>query len=81
MTQDVQGFPQKGAPCGPPDAPAGTQTMMVTAYTPGQMIMVHVTPTIPHPGWYRIALVTGKSSSQTATSLPNRRGPRAILRR
>jgi hypothetical protein len=71
MTQDATGFPQKGAPCGPPDSPAGTLTMKVTAYTPGQTIMVHVTPTIPHPGWYRIALVTGKSSSQTATSLPN----------
>jgi hypothetical protein len=70
MSQDATGFPQKGAPCGPPDSPAGTLTMAVTSYQPGQMVTIKVTPTIPHSGWWRVALHTGKSSTQTTTTLP-----------
>jgi MYXO-CTERM domain-containing protein len=75
MSQDVRGGPQKNGPCAATGNtalgdPAGTPTKMVNA-VPGQMITVSVTATVPHPGWYRIALVEGASSTQTLTSFPD----------
>jgi MYXO-CTERM domain-containing protein len=78
MSQDATGYPQKGAPCGPPDSnTVGTPkaTMAVTAYQPGQMITIKVTPTVPHSGWWRVALHTGNSATQTTTTLPEASGP------
>jgi hypothetical protein len=74
------GNPQKGAPCGneAATAPAGTPTGVVTAFQAGQTISIQLIETIPHPGWYRIALVQGKSSTQTATSLPNPPGTTCV---
>jgi hypothetical protein len=77
MTQDSTGYPQKGAPCGPPDnQTVGTPmaTMAVTAYKPGDMVTIKVTPTVPHSGWWRVALHTGKSSTQTTTTFPEAGG-------
>jgi hypothetical protein len=78
MSQDGVGGPQKNGPCaavpntGLGDI-AGTPTGMVTGVLPGQTLSVSVTATIGHPGWYRIALVEGPSSTQTLTSLPDPR--------
>jgi MYXO-CTERM domain-containing protein len=44
---------------------------MVTAVMPGQTLSVSVTSTIAHPGWWRIALHEGASSTQTLTTLPD----------
>jgi MYXO-CTERM domain-containing protein len=38
---------------------------------PGQTLSVSVTSTIAHPGWWRIALHEGASSTQTLTTLPD----------
>ena len=74
MSQDSAGAPQKVGPCAAmpdPRGKPGTPTLAVTAYQSGQTISVKVTATIPHPGWYRIALAKGKSATQTLTSLPD----------
>jgi MYXO-CTERM domain-containing protein len=77
MSQDPvsNGGPQKNGPCGVvPGTNAGevpgTPTGIVNGFPPGQPISVTVTSTIDHPGWYRIALVPGPSSTQTGASLP-----------
>jgi MYXO-CTERM domain-containing protein len=76
LSQDNVGGPQKNGPCaavantGLGDV-MGTPTNMVTAFTPGQTVSVSVTATIAHPGWWRIALVEGASSTQTLTTLPD----------
>jgi MYXO-CTERM domain-containing protein len=66
-TSTADGSPQKAGPCG--NEGGGTPTGMVTDYQPGQTVTITVTPTIPHPGWWRVALIQGASSTQTATSL------------
>src|SRR5262245_36233887 len=73
LSQDASGFPQKSAPCGPglADPATGTFTNVVTSTPAGQMLTVKVTATIPHPGWFRIALANGASLNQTVTSLPD----------
>jgi MYXO-CTERM domain-containing protein len=76
MSQDSIGGPQKNGPCAAvPNTnlgdSQGTPTGIVNAFQPGQTITVSVTATVPHPGWYRIALVQGPSSGQTLTSLPD----------
>jgi hypothetical protein len=48
----------------------GTPTHAVTNVTTGQ-VSVSVTATIAHPGWYRIALAQGASSTQTLTTIPD----------
>jgi hypothetical protein len=78
LSQDASGGPQKNGPCaavpntGLGDV-AGTPTRMVTAFSPGQTISVSVSATIAHPGWWRIALVEGPSSTQTLMTLPDPR--------
>jgi len=74
MSQDSSGGPQKNGPCGGPASTVlpdvtGTPTNAVTAFSPGQTISVSVTATIAHPGWWRIALVEGASSTQTLATL------------
>jgi hypothetical protein len=70
MSQDTVGGPQKTGPCaavpnvGLGDSP-GTATRMVTVFQSGQTIPISVTATIAHPGWWRVALVEGASSTQT----------------
>jgi hypothetical protein len=78
MSQDPTGYPQKEGPCAatlsPNLEPASTPldpTGAVTAFRTGQTVTVTVTATIPHPGWYRVSLVSGKSASQTLTTLPD----------
>jgi MYXO-CTERM domain-containing protein len=70
-TQSSDGSPQKMAPCGN-EAVAGTAaSTIVTKVQPGQTVAVQVTATIPHPGWYRISLKQGASSTQTAAAFPD----------
>jgi hypothetical protein len=76
MSQDTVGGPQKTGPCaavpnvGLGDSP-GTATRMVTVFQSGQTIPISVTATIAHPGWWRVALVEGASSTQTLATLPD----------
>src|SRR5215471_6225356 len=78
MSQSTQGSPQKNGPCAatlnttlePATTPV-TPTGIVNAFQPGQTVSVSVTATVPHPGWYRIALVQGPASSQTLTTFPD----------
>jgi MYXO-CTERM domain-containing protein len=67
-TQASDGSPQKMAPCGNEGA-AGTAAS--TKVQPGQTVAVQVSATIPHPGWYRISLKQGASSTQTAAAFPD----------
>ena len=69
MSQDSVGGPQKLGPCG--DEGGGTASGMVTPVVAGQTLSVKVNVTVPHPGWWRIALAQGASSSQTLSSLPD----------
>src|SRR5262252_36587 len=78
LSQDTNGSPQKDGPCAafPNDAGLeppipGTRSNIVSNFQPGQMVTVSVTATISHPGWYRVALAEGPSSSQTLTSIPD----------
>src|SRR3954467_1958207 len=45
------------APCGP-DTQAKAANATVTAVTSGQVLMLHIDETTPHPGFYRFALST-----------------------
>jgi hypothetical protein len=69
MSQDSSGMPEKGGPCG--NEGGGTATGTVTPVVAGQTVSVTVNAVVPHPGWWRIALAQGASSSQTLTSLPD----------
>jgi hypothetical protein len=70
-TQLSDGSPQKAAPCGDEAAAGTTATGVVTKVQPGQTVPVQVAATVAHPGWYRISLMQGASSTQTATSFPD----------
>jgi hypothetical protein len=50
--------------------PQGTPTNTVTVEKSGT-VTVSVTVTIAHPGWFRVSLAEGPSSSQTLTTLPD----------
>src|SRR5664279_3175238 len=68
LSQDSVGGPQKNGPCAaaPNTAlgdPVGTPTKVVTALQSSQTVPVSVAVTVGHPGWFRIALVEGPSSS------------------
>lgn len=66
------GAPQKTPPCGSPsEAPTLKATNVVNVYQAGQPVTVTVTPTVPHPGWWRISLREGAASTQTATAFPD----------
>jgi len=74
LSQDSVGGPQKNGPCAasPNTAlgdPVGTPTKVVTALQSSQTVPVSVAVTVGHPGWFRIALVEGPSSSQTLSTL------------
>lgn len=74
MSQDSIGGPQKNGPCAAvPNTvlgdSTGTPTNAVTVLESGQMVPVSVTVTVAHPGWFRIALVEGASSTQTLMTL------------
>jgi Lytic polysaccharide mono-oxygenase, cellulose-degrading len=76
MSQDAVGGPQKNGPCAAvPNTNlgdvAGTPTNAVTVFQSGQTISVSITVTIAHPGWFRIALAEGASSTQTLTTIPD----------
>ena len=75
MSQDALGGPQKKGPCAAVadtalGDPQGTPTNMVTVEKSGT-VTVSVTVTIAHPGWFRVSLAEGPSSSQTLTTLPD----------
>ncbi len=75
MSQDMVGGPQKKGPCAAMGDtalgdPQGTPTNTVTVEKSGT-ITVSVTVTIAHPGWFRVSLAEGPSSSQTLTTLPD----------
>jgi hypothetical protein len=74
MSQDASGGPQKTGPCaampGNGDS-MGTPTHIVTGLTAGETVKITVTATVPHPGWYRVALMEGPAASQTLTTLPD----------
>jgi hypothetical protein len=44
---------------------------VVTNFQPGATVPVTVQATVAHPGWYRISLKQGASSTQTATGFPD----------
>ena len=70
-SQLSDGTPQKQAPCGD-EAAAGTAASgTVNVFAPGQTVPVQVTATIAHPGWYRISLKEGASSTQNTSTLPD----------
>jgi hypothetical protein len=76
MSQDAVGGPQKNGPCAKvPNIPlgdtAGTPTNTVTVMNAGATTTVSLDVTIAHPGWFRIALVEGASSTQTLATLPD----------
>jgi MYXO-CTERM domain-containing protein len=76
MSEDSVGGPQKNGPCAAtPNTSlgdsAGTPTNAITVVQPGQKVTIPVTATVPHPGWYRIALAQGASSTQTLTTIPD----------
>lgn len=52
--QDSLGNPQKLGPCG--DDGAAAMTNMVTAYQPGDKVIIQLDEEIFHPGHYRVAL-------------------------
>jgi MYXO-CTERM domain-containing protein len=52
--QDSLGSPQKLGPCG--DEGASAETMIVTSFHAGETITLTWQETIPHDGWYRIAI-------------------------
>jgi hypothetical protein len=74
MSEDSAGGPQKNGPCAAVpntalgDSP-GTPTHAITVVQSGQPVTIPITVTIAHPGWFRIALVEGSSSSQTLATL------------
>jgi len=68
-TQASDGSPQKSAPCGNEGATGQMASKVVTSV--GQTVSVTVTATVAHPGWYRISLKQGASSTQTATGFPD----------
>ena len=74
MSQDSLGGPQKNGPCAATantslGDSAGTATNTVSVLEAGQMVPVSITATVAHPGWFRIALVEGASSTQTLSTL------------
>jgi len=70
-TQASDGSPQKSAPCGNEGATGTAASKMVTTVQPGATVPVSVTATVAHPGWYRISLKQGASSTQTAAAFPD----------
>jgi len=76
MSQDSTGGPQKTGPCaamanaGLGDS-MGTPTHIVTGLMAGETVKITVTATVPHPGWYRIALMEGAAASQSLTTIPD----------
>jgi hypothetical protein len=71
---DTTGGPQKQGPCAGTvmsGETAGKPTNVVTDVKAGQMVSIAVNGTVGHPGWYRVALIEGPSSSQTANTLPD----------
>lgn len=77
MSQDSVGGPQKNGPCAAVpntslgDSPGTPVANAVTVLQPGQKVTIPVTVTVAHPGWFRIALAEGASSSETLTALPD----------
>jgi MYXO-CTERM domain-containing protein len=55
------GNPQKTGPCGPGAGDAKTLTNTVTTYKAGETISVQWNETIPHPGYFRIALAENRA--------------------
>jgi hypothetical protein len=68
-SQASDGTPQKTAPCGNEGAPMTAASKVVTNFQPGQQVPVTVQATIAHPGWYRVSLKQGASSTQTTSTL------------
>jgi hypothetical protein len=74
MSQDSLGGPQKNGPCAATANTAlgdssGTATNAVSVLEAGQIVPVSITATVAHPGWFRIALVEGASSTQTLSTI------------
>jgi hypothetical protein len=68
LNEDSTGGPQKGSPCGPgnsgllgDDVQPVPTSGMVTEFHAGDMIEVELNETIPHPGYFRIALAKNRS--------------------
>ena len=70
-SQLSDGSPQKVAPCGNEATTGTAATGSVNVYQPGQPIPVTVAATVAHPGWWRISLREGKSSTQVASTFPD----------
>jgi hypothetical protein len=70
-TQQNDGTPQKTPPCGNEGATGTAASGYIMKVQPGANVPVLVRATIGHPGWYRISLKEGASSTQTTTTLPD----------
>ncbi len=72
LNEDGLGGPQKGMPCGTGGSddvqPAPTSGMVTTVHA-GETIMVEWEATIPHPGYFRIAL-SEHAAADNPTDLP-----------
>jgi MYXO-CTERM domain-containing protein len=70
-TQAGDGSPQKLAPCGNELFGTTTATGTVNVFQSGQPVTITTTSTIPHPGWWRISLREGATSTQTMAAFPD----------
>src|SRR5882724_3860631 len=70
-SQLSDGSPQKLAPCGDEASGGTAATGTVNLFQSGQPTSVTVTSTVAHPGWWRISLREGSSSSQLISSFPD----------
>jgi hypothetical protein len=57
---DQGGDPQKMPPCG--NEPPQTMSNVVTPFRPGEKITIQLVETVPHPGFYRVALAVNDQS-------------------
>jgi hypothetical protein len=63
--EDQVGSPQKLGPCGDEDdttMAGGGPTHVITPYEPGATVTLQWTETVPHAGWFRIAIAPDRSS-------------------
>jgi hypothetical protein len=68
LKEDSSGGPQKGSPCGPGNSgflgddvqPVPTSGML-TEFHAGEMVEIELDETVPHPGYFRVALAKDRS--------------------
>jgi hypothetical protein len=74
LTEESDGSPQKGAPCGPKgydDVDPIPTSGKATTFHAGEMIELEVQETVHHPGYFRVSLAQTDAMSATTTDFPN----------